>query len=149
MLPAFGKAVLANRVILHARIKSLLSPLQRVPKDIWPHLAVTNWSTAVADDPNGTRFYSIHVEQVRQFVPVIASREHAAILALASHLRTNPQITRAEAMAYCADAGFKVGKRAFQIRVWPSARKKAGLDEQAVAGRKPKSSHSIVTAIFS
>lgn len=67
-----------------------------------------------------------------------ANHETAAIKALASHLRSNPQLKRADAAAWCRESGYNLGTRAFG-RVWPPAREKAGLDRLAAPGRKRKS----------
>ena len=65
-------------------------------------------------------------------------QETAASIALASHLKSNPQTTRAEAADWCREQGYNLGKRAFD-RVWPQARERAGLERIAAPGRKGKS----------
>ncbi len=66
-------------------------------------------------------------------------QESTAIRALASSLRTNNGMTRADAEKWCKEAGYNLGKRAF-ARVWPEARDRAGLPRIAAPGRKRKSS---------
>jgi hypothetical protein len=68
-----------------------------------------------------------------------AGQETTAIGALASQLKSNPQMSRADAADWCKKAGHDLGKRAF-IRVWPEARQTAGLSRIAAPGRKQKSS---------
>jgi hypothetical protein len=74
----------------------------------------------------------------KETLSAIGERESAAIKALASHLRTHPELTRADAKAWCHDSGFSLGKRAFD-RAWPEAREKANLGRIAKPGRKAKS----------
>jgi hypothetical protein len=69
-----------------------------------------------------------------------AGQETAAINALASHLKSNPQLKRAEAAAWCKASGYNVSDRGFQSRVWPKARAQADLPARALPGRKGKSS---------
>jgi len=66
--------------------------------------------------------------------------ESAAVKALASELMANPGLSRAMASDWCETQGYKLTGRGFQSRVWPEARKRAGLDPRASPGRKSKSS---------
>ena len=68
--------------------------------------------------------------------------EGVAIEALASHLKSHPDITRADAKKWLVQQAFAVNSRGFQNRVWPEARKRAGLTPIAPPGAKKKSSRS-------
>ena len=88
--------------------------------------------------PDVTKVLCDDQEIRRERVPATINQESLAIRALASHLKSNPQMRRADADEWCEKAGHKLGKRAFE-RVWPQARGKAGLSPIAPPGRKPKS----------
>jgi hypothetical protein len=66
----------------------------------------------------------------------IIKYETAATKALATQLKSNPQLTRAEAATWCKASGHNVSDRGFQNRVWPKAREQAGLQAKAPPGRK-------------
>jgi hypothetical protein len=72
--------------------------------------------------------------------PGTAADENAAIGALAAHLKRNPELSRSDARAWCRAEGLRFSDRGFQSRVWPEARKRAGLARKASPGRKRKSS---------
>jgi hypothetical protein len=67
-----------------------------------------------------------------------AGQETAAIELLSAHLKSNPDLTRKEAADWCTEKGFATSARGFQSRIWPGARREAGLDAKARAGRKRK-----------
>jgi hypothetical protein len=79
-------------------------------------------------------------KESRRLLPATARDETAAIKALASHLKSNPHLKKAEAKSWCRKARFNLTGNAFQYRVWPKARERAGLEARAPAGRRPKSS---------
>ena len=68
--------------------------------------------------------------------PSTAKAKLDAIKHLASKLKENPSLTKADAEAECKQ--FKITQRGFRDRVWPNARKDAGLSATAPAGRKPQ-----------
>jgi 7-cyano-7-deazaguanine synthase in queuosine biosynthesis len=70
-------------------------------------------------------------------LPATAGQETKAIKALASYLKTDPNVARAAAEEWCRKSGATFGKRAFG-RVWHQAREVAGLDRIASPGRKRK-----------
>jgi hypothetical protein len=65
--------------------------------------------------------------------------ETAAIKALKEVLEENKQLKKADAKELCRKLGHNISERGFQSRVWPQARRQAGLDEMAPKGRKRKS----------
>ena len=70
-----------------------------------------------------------------------AADENAAIRALTAHLKANSEVRRTDARDWCRSQGFRISDRGFQSRVWPEARKRAGLPVKAPPGRKRKSLH--------
>ena len=141
MLRTFDRAILARRVMLSARIQSPSAPFADLPADIWPVLTVVDWENGIARDPQGDLYYSLRAASVRRpsMSTSTVADESKARKVLASELERNPNLTRAEAAALCAAAGFKLSGKAFQ-RVWPRARERAALKSRAPPGRKRKSS---------
>jgi hypothetical protein len=138
MLREFDRAIAANEIALFARVDSAIAPFAAVPPDAWRMLTILDWQEAIARDPEGLRFYSLHAQRGR--VPVsTAHDENAAIRALAVELANNPDLKRADAKDWCEKTGFKLPHRGFRFRVWPKARERAGLPETASPGRKAKS----------
>jgi hypothetical protein len=66
--------------------------------------------------------------------------ESGAIKALASHLKDHPDMKRVDAKNWLVQQRFAVNPRGFQTRVWPEARRLAGLAPVAPPGAKKKSS---------
>jgi hypothetical protein len=73
-----------------------------------------------------------------RLAPATAGHETKAIKALASHLKTNTNLTRPAAAEWCRKSGYELGTRAFG-RVWPQARENAGLGRIGSPGRRRKS----------
>jgi hypothetical protein len=69
--------------------------------------------------------------------------ERAAIKALGSHLEDHRDVTRAKAKEWLVNQRFALTVDGFQNRVWPEARKLAGLPPIALPGRKKKSSRGL------
>jgi hypothetical protein len=67
-----------------------------------------------------------------------AGSEMKAVAFLASQLRTNRNMRRADAWKACCMEFPKLSERGFRSRVWPQARQDAGLEPTAPAGRKPE-----------
>jgi len=72
-----------------------------------------------------------------------AAAESVATRALASQLRDNPDLKRADAKNWCATAGYQLSARGFQSRVWPEARTLAGLPAIGSPGRKRKKTQTL------
>jgi len=138
MLREFDRAIAANEIVLYARVGSAIAPFIALPSDVWRMLTILDWQNAVARDPEGTLFYSVHAQQARLAVST-ARDESTAIRALAAELAHNPDLKRADAEAWCERSGFKLPRRAFRFRVWPKARGRAGLPETGSPGAKRKS----------
>ena len=126
-----------------AELREAPLAVQGLPADLWPILEVLDWQNGLARDPQGVFYYSIHAASARRrsATVAIAAQESAATKALASELKNHPNLKRAEAFAWCREAGFELNGRGFQQRVWPKARLQAGLAERAQPGRKRNSSH--------
>ena len=138
MLREFDRAIAANEIALFARVDSAIAPFAAVPPDVWRMLTILDWQEAIARDPEGLLFYSLHAQRARVTIST-AHDENAAIRALATELANNPDLKRADAKAWCEGTGFKLPDRGFRFRVWPKARERAGLPETAPPGRKAKS----------
>jgi hypothetical protein len=79
-------------------------------------------------------------QKSQRVLAATAGHETAAIRALGSHLRSNRDLKKGEALSWCRIAGFNLSSRRFQNWAWPMARKLADLEARAPAGRKRKSS---------
>jgi hypothetical protein len=90
---------------------------------------------------NNPKEQRIHPKGNHYDSPATSGGEKEAARALAAFLKGNPDVIRAKAADWCHAEGFRFTSRGFQFRVWPEARKQAGLSPTAPPGRKAKSSH--------
>ncbi len=139
MLRDFDRAVAAGTVNIWARVGHLQSGFSALAPDIWPLLTIVDWVNGVAIGPNDAVYYSLHGSRASTVV-AIARNEKMAVEALAKKLRSEPDLRRADAVAFCQSVA-PVTPRGFQDRIWPQARERAGLSARANSGRKRKSSH--------
>jgi hypothetical protein len=95
-----------------------------------------------ADPVGSVRASTLDPKDVHEGSAQTVAAEKAAIKALASHLKSRRDITRADATNWLRQQAFAISHRGFQFRVWPEARKLAGLDAIARPGAKKKSSRS-------
>lgn len=91
------------------------------------------------------KWTGVHVEianllEWHQVSTTIDRTEAAAIKDLAEKLKNNPQSLRDEAFQWLRNHGYEVKWRPFHYRIWPQARRQAGLPEKAPPGPKPRSS---------
>ena len=62
MVRAFDRAVSSGVVLLYARRQSVSADFEQLPADAWPLLEVADWQNGVAVAPDGTTYWSIHVQ---------------------------------------------------------------------------------------
>jgi hypothetical protein len=63
MLRAFDRAVSTGAVVLYARRQTVSADFEQLPTDVWPLLEVADWQNGAAVAPDGTTYWSIHVQQ--------------------------------------------------------------------------------------
>lgn len=96
---------------------------------------VPEWSYLQVDRVDVCKWWRF--PKARNAVEHRVNDENQAIAVLAEALRENEDLTRREAKALV-----RIGPRAFQNRVWPEARKLAGLKAIAPPGQKRKNRHA-------
>jgi hypothetical protein len=141
MVEEFREAVDSDVCRIYARWGSATAPsFMQIPRDIFHQCVIENWGgeTSIggrARTHSGTRLFSIFVVQTPGAVR--ATRAEAdAIRTLQAHLQSDSEMKRDDAWAICKPLG--VSLRGFLQRVWPQARKAAGLTDRAPGGRKAK-----------
>lgn len=142
MVRAFDRSVAQGRVKLYARVQSALAPLQELPRGLWPQLGMLDWQHGNALGSDGTHYHSLHAAGVRLVTPKqqsISRDEERAIAALAEEFRRNKALRKIDAESFLRTKKFRISDNGFQVRVWPQARKLAGLPARGSPGRKPKS----------
>jgi hypothetical protein len=137
---ALDNHVLNDEIAIFAR-PAADAPFKRLPADVLPILKIVDWEKGVAVGPDGTYWWSIHIQilvdqKTEPMTAATARDESAAIKALGAHLKKNNKLTRAEAITWCVDNKFTPSGRGFQSRVWPQARVIANLSAKAPSGRK-------------
>jgi hypothetical protein len=94
------------------------------------------WIQRTYDDARGGERASIKAHEKSTGS---AGQETAAINALASQLRNNPDLKREDAATWCREQHYSLSDRGFRYRVWPKARADANLPTKGSPGRKRKS----------
>ena len=61
-LRTFDRAVSSGSIVLHARPHRVSARFKRLPADAWAVLEVSDWQNGVAIAPDGTSYWSIHVQ---------------------------------------------------------------------------------------
>lgn len=143
-----------NPAAAQGALKQLLYPFMGAtvdPADIPSPLSPSalDWRNSCFKEPWTVRKTSItsptrcHVgiELFRDDLDKVSRRpavrdETAAIEALAAHLKSDPDLRREDAVAWCHAQSFTISARGFQSRIWPRARTEAGLTSKAPSGRK-------------
>jgi hypothetical protein len=69
MLRAFDRAVSTGAAVLYARTQTVAADFERLPADVWALLDVVDWQDGVAFAPDGTAYWSIHVQRPAVDVP--------------------------------------------------------------------------------
>jgi hypothetical protein len=73
MLRPFDHAIASGDLALYARPQSVSQEFTVLPPDIWPVLAIVDWENGVARAPDGTFYWSIHVQLSAAQEPVSAT----------------------------------------------------------------------------
>jgi hypothetical protein len=140
MLRAFDRSVAEGGVKIFARVQSTLAPYRELPRDLWARLDVFEWQQGEARDPEGTVYHSIRAVASSAAPSAkqasVAADEEAAVKALKKELEVDRDMRVAEAISFCESQNFRVSERRIRSRVWPDARKLAGLLPLAPPGRK-------------
>lgn len=126
----------ADRMQVWAREEKLSNALKRVPATLFAKYTITDWFHGNAEAEGGPRLLDIHLSQREEPLRYTAGGENLAIEIIATHLRDNPDLRKADAVALLEADGPKTSDRGFEHRVWPAARVKAGLPANAPGGRK-------------
>jgi hypothetical protein len=63
MVRSFDRAISTKSVVLYAQVGDLSGPFKRLPAHVWPLLKVADWANGVAVAPDGTAYWSIHVQR--------------------------------------------------------------------------------------
>ena len=111
-----------------------------VPADVFKLCEIEDWDRGVAALIDGTKLLDLRIESVSSSADAdnkaTAADETAAVRVIARMLLSENGLTRPEAQRALVVAGIVVSGNGFQNRVWPKARKAAGLSEKAPAGRR-------------
>jgi hypothetical protein len=126
ILRTFDRAVLSGSIVLHARPHRASARFKRLPADVWPVLQVLDWQNGVAVAPEGTAYWSIHVQPA-----AIATRLTDETPNMGDMEVTDIKATPASAGTTSEQAVQPVRKRGRRLSVSPQVEKKmrADLDE--------------------
>jgi hypothetical protein len=78
---SFDRAISTKSVVIYAQAGDLSAPFKRLPAHVWPLLEVADWANGVAVAPDGTAYWSIHVQSSSAETPLAEAADPRSSLA--------------------------------------------------------------------
>jgi hypothetical protein len=128
--------------IAHGDVQAVNGYLTPLSRGLFPYRMIALTTNDVRPDVPLERRILISWEDLlkvwppRSPEPTTAADETRAIALLKERLEADKHMTRERAFEACRERFPTLSERGFRSRVWPEARKAAGLDPKARSGRK-------------